>query len=43
MHVRVTKVSDPHAYPAGWSNRRQQLLLDDFALTAEKEVTAIGG
>jgi hypothetical protein len=27
------------AYPTGWSNRRQRLLLDDFALAAEKEVT----
>ena len=27
------------AYPAGWSTRRRQLLLDDFALAAEKEVT----
>jgi hypothetical protein len=27
------------AYPAGWSIRRQQLLLDDFALAAAKEVT----
>jgi hypothetical protein len=26
------------AYPIGWSNRRQQLLLDDFTLAAEKEV-----
>jgi len=26
-------------YPARWSTRRQQLLLDDFALAAEKEVT----
>jgi hypothetical protein len=26
------------AYPTGWSARRQQLLLDDFALAAEKEV-----
>jgi hypothetical protein len=26
------------AYPTGWSNRRQQLLLDDFVLAAEKEV-----
>jgi hypothetical protein len=25
-------------YPTGWSTRRQQLLLDDFALAAEKEV-----
>jgi hypothetical protein len=29
------------AYPDGWSRRRQQLLLDDFALVAEKEVTGI--
>ena len=28
------------AYPTGWSNSRQQLLLDDFALAAEKEVVA---
>jgi hypothetical protein len=27
------------AYPTGWSTRRQQLLLDDFALAAEKEIT----
>ena len=27
------------AYPVGWSTRRQQLLLDDFALAAEKEIT----
>jgi len=27
------------AYPTGWSNSRQQLLLDDFVLAAEKEVT----
>jgi hypothetical protein len=26
-------------YPTGWSARRLQLLLDDFALAAEKEVT----
>ena len=26
------------AYPTGWSSRRQQLLLDEFALAAEKEV-----
>jgi hypothetical protein len=26
------------AYPKGWSSRRQQLLLDDFVLAAEKEV-----
>jgi hypothetical protein len=26
------------AYPSGWSNRRQRLLLDEFALAAEKEV-----
>ena len=26
------------AYPTGWSTRRQQLLLDDFALAAENEV-----
>jgi hypothetical protein len=26
------------AYPTGWSTRRQQLPLDDFALAAEKEV-----
>jgi hypothetical protein len=29
------------AYPTGWSTRRQQLLLDDFALAAEKEITGI--
>ena len=28
------------AYPAGWSTRRQQLLLDDFALAAEKQVAS---
>jgi len=27
------------AYPTGWSARRQQLLLDDFVLAAEKEIT----
>jgi hypothetical protein len=27
------------AYPTGWSTRRQQLLLDEFALTPEKEFT----
>jgi hypothetical protein len=27
------------AYPTGWSNRRQQLLLDDFVRAAEKEIT----
>ena len=27
------------AYPTGWSRRPQQLLLDDFVLAAEKEVT----
>ena len=26
------------AYPTGWSSRRQQLLLDEFALAAEREV-----
>jgi hypothetical protein len=26
------------AYPTGWSTKRQQLLLDEFALVAEKEV-----
>ena len=26
------------AYPTGWSAKRQQLLLDEFALAAEKEV-----
>jgi len=26
------------AYPAGWSARRQQLVLDDFVVAAEKEV-----
>jgi hypothetical protein len=26
------------AYPTGWSTRRQQLLLDDFVVAAEKEV-----
>ena len=25
-------------YPTGWSTRRQQLLLDDFVVAAEKEV-----
>jgi hypothetical protein len=43
VDVRYIAERDHSAYPAGWSNRRQQLLLDDFALTAEKEVTAIGG
>ena len=27
------------AYPNGWSRKRQQLLLDDFAAVAEQEVT----
>jgi hypothetical protein len=27
-------------YPTGWSTRRQQLLLDDFALAAENEVAS---
>ena len=27
------------AYPTGWSNRWRQLLIDDFVLAAEKEVT----
>jgi hypothetical protein len=27
------------AYLTGWSNRRQQLLLDDFVRAAEKEIT----
>ena len=26
------------AYPTGWSTKRQQLLLDDFVVAAEKEV-----
>jgi hypothetical protein len=26
------------AYPAGWSPRRKQLLLEEFVLVAEKEV-----
>jgi hypothetical protein len=26
------------AYPTGWSTRRQQLVLDDFVVAAEKEV-----
>jgi hypothetical protein len=26
------------AYPTGWSRRRQQLLLDEFSLAAEKQV-----
>jgi hypothetical protein len=26
------------AYPTGWSARHQQLLLDEFALAAEKQV-----
>jgi hypothetical protein len=28
-----------YSYPTGWSNSRQQLVLDDFVLAAEKEVT----
>ena len=28
------------AYPIGWSNKRQQMLLDDFLLAAEREVAA---
>jgi hypothetical protein len=27
------------AYPTGWSTRRKQLLLEDFVLATEKEVT----
>jgi hypothetical protein len=27
------------AYTTGWSTRRQQLLLDEFVLAVEKEVT----
>ena len=27
-------------YPKGWSRRQQQLLLDDFALAAEKKVAS---
>jgi hypothetical protein len=27
------------AYPTGWSRRQQQLLLDDFVLAAEKDVS----
>jgi hypothetical protein len=26
------------AYPTGWSTKRKQLLLEEFVLTAEKEV-----
>jgi hypothetical protein len=26
------------AYPTGWSARRRRLLIDEFALAAEKEV-----
>jgi hypothetical protein len=37
--VVVRFVWRPAAYPTGWSTRRQQLLLDDFVLAAEKEVT----
>ena len=29
------------AYPTGWSTKRQQLLLDDFVVAAEKEVACI--
>jgi hypothetical protein len=29
------------AYPTGWSTRRQRLLLEDFVLAAEEEVTGI--
>ena len=28
------------AYPTGWSRRQQELLLDDFALAAEKQVAS---
>ena len=28
------------AYPTGWSRRQQQLLLDDFALAAEKQIAS---
>ena len=28
------------AYPTGWSRRQQQLLLDDLALAAEKQVAS---
>ena len=35
----VVRIVWRHAgYPSGWSTRRQQLLLDEFALAAEKEV-----
>jgi hypothetical protein len=27
------------AYPRGWSTMRKQLLLDEFIMTAEKEIT----
>ena len=27
------------AYPSGWSNTRQQLLVNDFVMAAEREVT----
>jgi hypothetical protein len=27
------------AYPRGWSTMRKQLLLDEFVMTAEKEIT----
>jgi hypothetical protein len=26
------------SYPVGWSKRQQQLLIDEFALAAEREV-----
>ena len=37
--IVVRFVSRHAAYPTGWSTRRQQLLIEDFALAAEKEVS----
>jgi hypothetical protein len=39
LNPLVVRFAWRHAtYPTGWSTRRQQLLLDDFVVAAEKEV-----